>query len=63
MNTFHWHITDSQSFPLEVNGFSELSQKGAYSSDEIYSASDVDGIVSYAGAVCGNFRIILFYFD
>jgi hexosaminidase len=48
---FHWHITDSQSFPLEVPGFPELSQKGAYSSDEIYSTSDVQEIVAYAGAV------------
>jgi hexosaminidase len=48
---FHWHITDSQSFPLEVPGFPELSQKGAYSSDEIYSTRDVQEIVAYAGAV------------
>jgi hexosaminidase len=60
MNTFHWHITDSQSFPLEVNGFPELSQKGAYSSDEIYSTSDVNGVVAYAGAVCGDLCVIFF---
>jgi hexosaminidase len=48
---FHWHVVDSQSFPLEVPGFTELSQKGAYSADEIYSTSDVQDIVAYAGAV------------
>jgi hexosaminidase len=41
---FHWHVVDSQSFPLEVPGFTELSQKGAYSADEIYSTSDVQDI-------------------
>jgi N-acetyl-beta-hexosaminidase len=51
INMFHWHIVDSQSFPLEVTGFEELSQKGAYSANEIYSTSDVQDIVAYAGAV------------
>ncbi|KIM78411.1 glycoside hydrolase family 20 protein [Piloderma croceum F 1598] len=50
INTFHWHVVDSQSFPLEVAGFEELSQKGAYSANEIYSTSDVQDIVEYAGA-------------
>lgn len=50
INQFHWHIVDSQSFPLEVPGYPELSQKGAYSSSSVYSPSDVADIVSYAGA-------------
>ncbi|KAF7977698.1 hypothetical protein HWV62_2956 [Athelia sp. TMB] len=50
INTFHWHVVDSQSFPLEVAGFEELSQAGAYSTDQIYSATDVQDIVAYAGA-------------
>lgn len=49
---FHWHIVDSQSFPLEVPDFPEIAEKGAYSADEVYSASDVQDLVSYAGAVC-----------
>lgn len=51
MSMFHWHIVDSQSFPLEVTGFPELSAKGAYSPDEIYSVEDVQTIVQYAGSV------------
>ena len=51
MSTFHWHVVDSQSFPLQVAEFPELSNKGAYSSDEIYTPSDVQDIVSYASAV------------
>ncbi|KAF5315482.1 hypothetical protein D9619_007226 [Psilocybe cf. subviscida] len=50
LSQFHWHVTDSQSFPLTIPGFPELSQKGAYSSAEIYSSDDVQDIVSYAGA-------------
>ncbi|KAI0671138.1 N-acetylhexosaminidase [Trametes maxima] len=50
MSQFHWHVTDSQSFPLEVPGFTDLASKGAYSSSMVYSPSDVRDIVSYAGA-------------
>ena len=51
INQFHWHVVDSQSFPLQVPGFTDLSQKGAYSSSSVYSPSDVADIVAYAGAV------------
>jgi hexosaminidase len=51
INTFHWHIVDSQSFPLEVPSFPELSAKGAYSATNVYSPKDVANIVSYAAAV------------
>ncbi|KAN0087813.1 glycoside hydrolase family 20 protein [Tylopilus felleus] len=50
INTFHWHVTDSQSFPLEVAEYPQLAANGAYSSDETYSASDVQNIVQYANA-------------
>jgi hexosaminidase len=52
INTFHWHIVDSQSFPLQIPGFLEISAKGAYSPSSVYSPSDVAGVVAYAAAVC-----------
>lgn len=51
MSIFHWHVVDSQSFPLQVPGFEEVSEKGAYSSNYVYSPNDVQEIVSYAGTV------------
>jgi hexosaminidase len=51
MNQFHWHVVDSQSFPLVIPGFTELSVKGAYSPSQVYTTSDVEDIVSYAAAV------------
>jgi hypothetical protein len=51
MNQFHWHIVDSQSFPLQVPGYLEISEKGAYSADEVYSPKDVAEVVQYAAAV------------
>ncbi|KAI0754520.1 N-acetylhexosaminidase [Daedaleopsis nitida] len=50
MSQFHWHVTDSQSFPLVVPGFTELSSQGAYDSSMVYTPSDVKEIVDYAGA-------------
>jgi hexosaminidase len=49
---------DSQSFPLEIPGFPEVSQKGAYSSSSVYSANDVTDIVSYAGAVRSSHFVV-----
>ena len=28
MNVLHWHITDEDSFPLEIDAFSELAKYG-----------------------------------
>ncbi|KAI0684527.1 N-acetylhexosaminidase [Cytidiella melzeri] len=50
MNQFHWHIVDSQSFPLQVPGYTDLAAKGAYDSQSVYSPQDVADVVSYAGA-------------
>jgi hexosaminidase len=52
INHFHWHVVDSQSFPLVVPGFEEISSKGAYSQTEVYTPEDVKNIVQYAAAVC-----------
>lgn len=47
MNVFHWHITDSQSFPLVFGSEPLLSAKGAYSSDLVYSGEDVKRVVEF----------------
>jgi hexosaminidase len=59
MSHFHWHITDAQSFPLMVPALPALAEKGAYSTDEIYSVADIQDIVAYAAAV----RISLYRSD
>ncbi|KAL7314745.1 Glucosamine-6-phosphate isomerase (Glucosamine-6-phosphate deaminase) (GNPDA) (GlcN6P deaminase) [Mucor circinelloides] len=48
MNVLHWHATDSQSWPLYFKSHPELSQKGAYSSKEVYTPADVKKILSFA---------------
>ncbi|KAL6513495.1 hypothetical protein OROGR_020981 [Orobanche gracilis] len=47
LNVFHWHITDSQSFPLVVPSEPELAAKGAYGKDMMYTAADVKKVVEY----------------
>lgn len=48
MNTFHWHITDSQSFPFDSAQFPEMARWGAYSGDQIYTPEDIKDLVDYA---------------
>lgn len=48
LNRFHWHLTDSQSFPFVSKYYPELAKYGAYSSSEIYTRDDVKEIVSFA---------------
>lgn len=47
LNVFHWHVTDSHSFPLEVASQPQLSRYGAYSPEKVYSEQDVKDIVEY----------------
>lgn len=46
LNTFHWHICDSQSFPLVLKSHPELSRLGAYSSDKVYTADDISEVIN-----------------
>lgn len=48
LNRFHWHMTDSQSFPFVSQRYPDLSIYGAYSSKEVYTHDDVKEIVEFA---------------
>lgn len=48
MNVFHWHITDSQSFPIELPSEPMLAEMGAYGEDMRYTVKDVKRIVDFA---------------
>lgn len=48
MNRFHLHVTDSQSWPLVIPALPELSAKGAYRPDQIYSPAAFNDIQKYA---------------
>lgn len=47
MNRLHIHITDSQSWPLDIPAFPELSAKGSYGKGRTYSPADLDRIQEY----------------
>ncbi|KAI6191492.1 Beta-N-acetylhexosaminidase [Aphelenchoides bicaudatus] len=47
-NLLHWHIVDSQSFPYVSKKFPNLSEKGAYTQQHIYSKSAVQDILDHA---------------
>ena len=52
MNVFHWHLTDSHSFPIELTKYPDTTGQmvnyGAYSKDEFYSIAQVKEIIEYA---------------
>jgi hexosaminidase len=51
-NRFHLHITDGQSWPLEIPALPELSAKGAYRSDLTYNPAQLRDLQHY-GALQG----------
>ena len=59
LNVLHWHVVDSQSFPIQISPFPEVSEKGAYSEDMVYTPSDVESLISYAAAVSSRKSLVL----
>lgn len=48
LNTLHWHITDTHSFPLVVDSVPNMNFYGAYSPTEVYTHDDIVSLKEYA---------------
>jgi hexosaminidase len=48
MNRLHLHVTDAQSWPLEIPALPDLAKKGAYRPNLVYSRQDFRDIQRYA---------------
>ena len=48
LNVFHWHLTDTHSFPFISNREPLLALYGAYSASQVYTPEDIRDIVHYA---------------
>ncbi|CCG81792.1 Putative uncharacterized protein [Taphrina deformans PYCC 5710] len=48
MNILHLHATDSQSWPLDIPSLPELSKKGAFECNMVYTAKDFQKLQQYA---------------
>ena len=48
LNVFHWHITDTQSFPFVSERVPEMATYGAYSQEETYYMDEVQELSVYA---------------
>lgn len=48
LNVFHWHITDSQSFPFDSPSVPQMAKYGALSSEKVYSEQDVREVIEFA---------------
>jgi len=47
-NVFHWHLTDSQSFPLLMPSLPDFARYGAYRPEQVYMPDQVKELVEYA---------------
>jgi hexosaminidase len=48
LNVLHWHITDDESFPLELKSFPQVHKSGAFSKNEVYTKENVADILNHA---------------
>ena len=48
MNVFHWHISDTQSFPLILPNLQDFAKFGAYSPEMVYTSENIKELVAYA---------------
>lgn len=48
LNTFHWHISDSKSFPLYLRSVPQLGDYGAYGHNAMYSEMEIRALVRRA---------------
>jgi len=48
LNVFHWHITDTHSFPFYSRRVPQLTFNGAYSPRKVYTPEDITEIVEFA---------------
>lgn len=46
-NRLHLHITDGQSWPLEIKSLPELSKKGSYCDQCVYRENHLEGLLKY----------------
>lgn len=43
-NKLHLHATDAQSWPLEIPALLDLSRKGAYRDDQVWTTKDLENV-------------------
>ena len=48
LNVLMWHIVDANSFPLKLDHFPQLADKGAYCPSCVYTSTDIRDIVEHA---------------
>ena len=51
-NVFHWHLTDSQSFPLLMPSLPDFVRFGAYRPDQVYTPDQVHLAIFWANMGC-----------
>lgn len=50
LNVFHWHFMDSDSFPVVLKSYPNMTDYTAFSKDEVYTAEMIKDIITYANS-------------
>lgn len=48
LNVLHWHIMDTNSWPLQSTRYPAFSEKGAFAKQAVYTHADVAAVVAHA---------------
>jgi hexosaminidase len=48
INVLHLHLTDDDSFPIQLPSFEGLTDKAAFSSKEVYTLDDIKDLIAYS---------------
>ena len=68
INVLHWHMSDSQSFPMQSTTHPKLWD-GSYSAQERYTQADIAGVVEFArlhgvsDTICTYFGYFICHFS
>lgn len=49
LNVLHWHLVDTQSWPIEITAYPDMTED-AYSPNDVYTQADMKDIINYAAA-------------
>ena len=62
-NVFHWHLTDSQSFPLLMPSLPDFVRFGAYRPDQVYTPDQVHLAIwsGFSQIVWANFLSLKYF--
>jgi hexosaminidase len=48
INVLHLHLTDDDSFPIQLPSFEDMTNMTAFSEEEVYTLDDINDLINYS---------------